>query len=79
MEVLAMADEAAEGAGFFPLPRNGFANYVLKEYKRSLRDRADLPFLPHSLCWWVDPSEAVVQPKAVTPEVGCTLRWELQV
>jgi len=33
-----------------------------------------LPFLPHSLCKWVNPEVFCVQPKTSTPTVGYTLR-----
>lgn len=36
--------------------------------------RGVLPFLPESICSRVPPSEACVQPKSRTAQVGCTLR-----
>lgn len=33
-----------------------------------------LPYLPYSLCIMVPPTAACVQPKAITPQLGCTLR-----
>ena len=75
LSLLAIADEACAGVGFVPDASAPLPNFVLGEYYQELkREPRRLPHLPHSLCIQVDPGEAVVQPKASTPEVGCTLR-----
>ncbi len=79
VKLMTIADEASEGIGFVADEENPFADYLLDQHNRQLirkgrRGRWDLPFLPESLCWMVPPSEACVQPKTITPSVGCTLR-----
>lgn len=90
MKLIGIADEAAVGIGFVsPVDSNSaersrFADYLFEQHRkhvfkkgkkwRKLNPRLDLPNLPLSLCWMVPPSEVCVQPKARTPQVGCTLR-----
>lgn len=57
------------------------ADYVATEYflyqdlkHGTNRSKLELRYLPVSLCLAVPPEEACVQPKARTPQVGCTLR-----
>jgi hypothetical protein len=81
MRLLAIADEACAGVGF--PPRAGgesvFVTAVFEEYAAAYRSKAPastrvLPYLPHSLARAVPPDRACVMAKALTPEVGCTLR-----
>jgi hypothetical protein len=73
LKLMAIADEACRGVGFvdcYP-----FANYVFSESLARLNGRRTvMPHLPHSVCRWVPRGELCVQPKATTPDVGCTLR-----
>jgi hypothetical protein len=86
IRLLAIADEAASGFGFgsntwdrLPLARLVFLEiYALENFANSARGEdvqtPRLPYLPNSLCIAVPRSEACVQPKTRTPQVGCTLR-----
>ena len=84
MQLLAIADEACSGVGYRPQVTkdgvSGFAVLVHEEYRAtgSPRSRralpAILPYLPNSLTRAVPPDRASVLPKALTPNVGCTLR-----
>lgn len=72
-KLLVLADEASAGVGFVISEEDSpIAAFVLSEYEadspRQLRD------LPYSLCIQATPSEACVQPKARTAQLGCTLR-----
>jgi hypothetical protein len=79
MKLLTIADQASWGVGFV---RGGGAlgDYLLYQHQRLMRrgpkgpSQYDLPHLPYSLCWLVPTDEACVQPKTMTPQVGCTLR-----
>jgi hypothetical protein len=77
IKLLAISDEAAGGIGF--MEGGPLADYLLYQHQRRLikktrRSPLDLPYLPHSLCRLVPPDQACVQPKTMTPSVGCTLR-----
>lgn len=75
MEMLAIADEACEGIGFNS-EDNRIALVVLAEHLHHVRHTRGmlLPYVPHSLCMMVPPTEASVQPKTLAPQVGCTVR-----
>lgn len=81
MRLAATADEAAEGVGFAAPPGlSVVADLVIAGYAAaSARRRAWLPELPHSLCYLVPASEACVQPKTRTSQVGCTTRCTLSL
>ncbi len=77
-QLMLAADGVSIGVGFTPLSGNhsSVAQTVFEEYVR-LTDEPNstkVLRLPHSLCLMVFPDEAVVQPKVMTPQVGCTLR-----
>jgi hypothetical protein len=84
MKLLAIADVAAAGFGFgVPNPTRSLAQWVFhqiltheigQESQRSGKPVPRLPYLPSSLCIGVPPTEACVQPKTRTPQVGCTVR-----
>jgi hypothetical protein len=83
MTLLTIADEASAGMGFVNqgprTERSGlvFADYLLELHRTEMLRRPSRrygPKVPVSLCWMVPPSEVCVQPKARTPQVGCTLR-----
>ena len=77
MELMAISDEACEAVGFYPPPENTIALIVLARHHAQMQSRRSpiwLPHLPHSLCILVPPNEVCVQPKTLTPQVGCTLR-----
>ena len=53
------------------------ARFLLSEYENRAEMRAPaqcLRHLPNSICWLVPPQLACVQPKANTPQMGCTMR-----
>ena len=74
--LMAIADESSLGIGFtsssnpFPL----LVKYCHKRLAEKKMVSEYLPYLPVSLCMMVPPNEACVQPKTITPQVGCTLR-----
>lgn len=88
IKLITIADEASVGIGFISEEQKefSFADYLFNQHLRQqdvikkgrrrfkLNPRFDLPNLPLTLCWMVPPSEVCVQPKARTPQVGCTLR-----
>ncbi len=82
MKLMAIADEASAGIGFVTVKGKSSAlvDYLYQQHRDLVLKRrpptpgVDLPYLPFSLCWLVPPSEACVQPKARTAQVGCTLR-----
>jgi hypothetical protein len=78
MKLLAIADEASAGIGFFDPAQAGggpIPGLVLSEYKLMMRNQQRiLVQLPFSLCLRVPSEEVCVQPKTNTPAVGCTLR-----
>ncbi len=77
MHVLAVADEASVGIGFRSDDPGWFEDMYLAASARSgVRGRARklLPNVRETLCSLVPPSEACVQPKSRTAQVGCTLR-----
>jgi hypothetical protein len=80
LSLLAIADEASAGIGFWSAHRSGwpFVNFLL-DLHLQLREGGPLadpglPKVPISLCMEVSPQEVCVQPKTRTPQVGCTLR-----
>jgi len=88
MRLLAIADEASFGIGFSTSGDgdSSFAEIVMFEHYRVLARRRGTagrgyisgePLFPNittSLCQMVSINEACVQPKSVTPQVGCSLR-----
>ncbi|OYV42353.1 MAG: hypothetical protein B7Z75_13180 [Acidocella sp. 20-57-95] len=86
MKLLATVDEACAGVGYAPddiSPDRSqtLATFVLEEYLSAVPHAPKrkskigfLPFLPYSLARAVPADRACVLPKALTPEVGCTLR-----
>jgi len=76
LELLAFADEACRGIGFFPpaSPHSQFAEIAV-EAMVDAQEAVDRKLhMPLSLCSAVPPDVACVMPKALTPDVGCTLR-----
>jgi hypothetical protein len=69
-----VADEASRGMGFLPSrERRPLVDFLIDEMTKMRKGRVSL-HLPHSICLAVPPSEACVQPKTRTADVGCTLR-----
>lgn len=87
VQLMCVADEAAEGIGF-PVdhrPGNGMspvsvaARLAHDAFVEAMRHpghdpQGPLPHLPHSLCSLVPDHVACVLPKTTLPSVGCTLR-----
>ncbi|MGY8681840.1 hypothetical protein Q2941_29250 [Bradyrhizobium sp. UFLA05-153] len=84
-ELLVIADEACAGIGFLPDSADAsavqyavYADYVEWSRRSSINPNHVggilLPHLPVSLCIHVPRGLLCVQPKTVTPAVGCTLR-----
>ncbi len=80
MELLVIADEASDGIGFFTT-YDGFlarftrdAHFEMIQRKKWNVTSEKLPYIHHSNCMMVPPSEACVHPKSRTPQSGCTLR-----
>ena len=72
--LMAVADEASRGMGFLPSrERRPLVDFLIDEMTKMRKGRVSL-HLPHSICLAVPPSEACVQPKTRTADVGCTLR-----
>lgn len=72
--LMVIADEAAQGMGFLPdRDRRPLVDFFIDEMTKMRVGKASL-HLPHSICLAVPPSEACVQPKTRTADVGCTLR-----
>lgn len=81
MRLLAIADEASAGVGFVPLAglHGTIAAFVYEEYLIALQSDQGtrvrtLPYLPYSVARAIPQDRACVLPKALIPEVGCTLR-----
>lgn len=76
VELMAIADEASQGMGFSDPGSltNPFAQVLLEQHALLAQRRPLSLRVPQSVCLMVPPSEACVQPKTNTPEVGCTLR-----
>jgi hypothetical protein len=87
--LLAMADEACNGAGWAPVDKSTSSagaqvNLVVRLVMTSLIDEGMLlqgegpvyvlPFAPISLCSLIMNDVAVVLPKSMTASVGCTIR-----
>jgi hypothetical protein len=84
--LLVIADEACSGFGFLPETEDAQSPIVYAVYEdyRVWSDRSSanpkhvggdlLPHLPLSLCLHVPRGLLCVQPKAMTPTTGCTLR-----
>jgi len=76
--LMLVADGVSVAVGFTPPNESKYfvAQTVFTDYTERAKGKAALTEiqLPHSLCWMVSPDEAVVQPKVMTPQVGCTLR-----
>lgn len=76
LDLLTLADEACSGVGFFPpdSPRNQPAVIVANAIVAAQEDIDRELHMPLSVCRAVPPDVACVLPKALTPEVGCTVR-----
>lgn len=76
MKLLAVADEACSGVGFVPDDAHELSARVFDAYRAwsETGENTHLPHIPNSLCLFVPPDELCVQPKTLTPQVGCTLR-----
>lgn len=79
IKLMAVADAASEGLGFFsPGNTSVIAQFVFDQHAGPLREERweelVLPYLPDSMCLWVRPGTACVQPKTRTPQLGCTAR-----
>jgi hypothetical protein len=77
MKLMAIADEASVGIGFVDPRPTAVGLVLLEAHLAKLKNpKASVlfPAFPHSVCVMVPPSEACVQPKAKTSQVGCTLR-----
>ena len=74
LELLAIADEACSSMGYIPDAANRMASAAFDEFLAPKRGRTPAIWLPNSLAAMVPPDIACVLPKAMTPEVGCTLR-----
>jgi len=71
----ASADEASEGLGFAHPDASPIADLVVFAYREYARGGPPLlPAVPWSVAWLVPASEACVQPKTRTSQVGCTIR-----
>jgi hypothetical protein len=75
MKLLSISDEASAGVGFVGSEASVFADYVFEQHALVANGKkATLPYIPYSHCMMIPPTEACVQPKTMTPKVGCTLR-----
>jgi hypothetical protein len=88
LHLVSLSDEAAMGFGFKNSAKYVMAHAVFQQLinidtrsnepknDRAARKQGDwyVPDLPNTLCIGVPVSEACVQPKTRTPQVGCTLR-----
>jgi hypothetical protein len=79
MRLLAVADEASLGVGWWPREdKKELTKFALRASVSFLDVDADegakLRYAPHSLCERVPPWAATVLPKSLTPSVGCTVR-----
>jgi len=77
MQLLAIADETCLGVGYEPakkLAEQTISEYVHEELVNYMQEASFEINLPHSLTDLVPPDICCVLPKAMTPEVGCTLR-----
>lgn len=78
--LLSVADQACAGFGFVSTPGETHNDspmqlFCLEQYRQTILNRRSfLPHLPSSLCIRVPPEAACVQPKAVTAQVGSTIR-----
>lgn len=76
--LMMIADEASAGMGFVMnvSGKRPFADYLLQEHENYFNERATdaLPYFPESLCRMIPSGEVCVQPKTMTPQLGCTLR-----
>lgn len=72
--LLAITDEAFADAGYFPPREDGIANYIWYQLIQAMRRKPIALELPHSMTIFVPNDIACVLPKALTPDVGCTLR-----
>ena len=87
MTLIAISDEAAGGIGFLPergsdlyIPKLFLADHIEKlKYEMSNKEsdeepKLSMPYIPMSVCRLISPFDACVQPKTMTPGVGCNLR-----
>ncbi len=74
MELLAIADEACAGMGYQPSRSDGLANFLWQQLIAQYSGRQSPLQLPNSLTHLVPADVACVMPKAMTADVGCTLR-----
>lgn len=76
LDLLAIADECCAGVGYIPEEgSDDIRQFLLDELIAYNFDQTQSPLqIPHSIAHLVPPDVACVLPKALTPEVGCTLR-----
>jgi len=76
MKLMAIADEASKGIGFFePSQKLPFSDFLcFQHYLHINKKKLALPHYPHSICLLVPASEVCVQPKTRTAQLGSTLR-----
>jgi hypothetical protein len=74
LKLLAISDEACSGIGYFPHTSGEIDVYFHKEWLNYEKNAATPLQLPHSIAHLVPADVACVLPKALTPDVGCTLR-----
>jgi hypothetical protein len=74
LNLLAIADEACLGAGYFPETDEAFVPIVVARAYVRIGNGGEAFNLPESLCLRIPREVACVLPKSLTPEVGCNLR-----
>ncbi|MCA3307314.1 MAG: hypothetical protein ING00_16090 [Roseomonas sp.] len=74
LNLLAIADEACMGAGYFPDDEEAFLPILVARAYLRIENGGSAFNLPESLCLRVPREVACVLPKSLTPEVGCNLR-----
>lgn len=79
VRLLAIADEASCGIGFLP-PTHGEHTFALIAFDELIKgdrgklDGSEVTGLPHSFASLIPADRMCVMPKALAPNVGCTLR-----
>ena len=79
-KLMAIADEASLGLGFntskksFPIFFRVEHQKLLLSAKTGTSYQPGELYIPESICMLAIPDEVCVQPKTMTPQVGCTLR-----
>jgi len=75
LKLMTIADEASKGMGFLEPPgKLPLSDFVYWATTLLWNKKQILPYLPSSLCMMVPEEEVCVQPKTLTPQVGCTLQ-----